>query len=53
MLEKTLRSGGDKFGKAVLMTTAVKKDYYRKFLNEALPFERHLLSYLHHAWPKR
>jgi len=50
MLGKTSRPGEDKFGKAVLMTTAVKKDYYRKFLNEALPIESHLPAYLHDAF---
>ena len=50
MLGKTSRPGEDKFGKAILMTTAVKKDYYRKFLNEALPIESHLPAYLHDAF---
>jgi len=50
MLRKTSEPAEDKFGKAVLMTTAVKKDYYRTFFNEALPIESHLPAYLHDAF---
>lgn len=50
MFGKASRPGEDKFGKAVLMTPVVKKDYYRKFLNEALPIESHLQAYLHDAF---
>jgi len=50
MFGKASRPGEDKFGKAILMTPAVKKDYYRKFLNEALPIESHLPAYLHDAF---
>ncbi|PUU75908.1 hypothetical protein B9Z19DRAFT_1130522 [Tuber borchii] len=50
MLGKTSRPAEDKFGKAVLMTTAVKKDYYRKFFNEALPIESHLPAYQHDSF---
>ncbi|KAI5798917.1 putative pre-mRNA splicing helicase [Geopyxis carbonaria] len=50
MFGKASRPGEDKFGKAILMTPAVKKDYYRKFLNEALPIESHLHAYLHDAF---
>jgi pre-mRNA-splicing helicase BRR2 len=50
MFGKASRPGEDKFGKAILMTSAVKKDYYRKFLNEALPIESHLTAYLHDAF---
>ncbi|KAI5838977.1 putative pre-mRNA splicing helicase [Morchella snyderi] len=50
MFGKASRAGIDKSGKAILMTPAVKKDYYRKFLNEALPIESHLPAYLHDAF---
>ncbi|KAL7274426.1 Pre-mRNA-splicing helicase BRR2 [Rhizina undulata] len=50
MFGKASRPGEDKFGKAILMTPAAKKDYYRKFLNEALPIESHLPAYLHDAF---
>ncbi|RPA76659.1 pre-mRNA splicing factor [Ascobolus immersus RN42] len=43
-------TGADKFGKAILMTPASKKSYYRKFLNEALPMESHLQVFLHDAF---
>jgi pre-mRNA-splicing helicase BRR2 len=32
------------------MVPAVKRDYYKKFLNEALPIESHLPIYLHDAF---
>lgn len=50
MFGKASRPGEDKAGKAILMTPAIKKDYYRKFLNEALPIESHLPAYLHDAF---
>lgn len=37
----------DKKSKGVLMVPAVKRDYYKKFLNEALPIESHLHDNLH------
>ena len=36
--------------RGVLMVPAVKRDYYKKFLNEALPIESHLHVYLHDAF---
>ncbi|KTW29425.1 hypothetical protein T552_01377 [Pneumocystis carinii B80] len=36
--------------KAILMTSAVKKEYYRKFLSEALPIESHLQIFMHDAF---
>ena len=50
MFGKASRPGEDKYGKAILMTPAVKKDYYRKFLNEALPIESYLPAFLHDAF---
>ena len=32
------------------MVPAIKRNYYKKFLNEALPVESHLQSYLHDAF---
>ena len=37
----------DKLNKGVLMVPAVKREYYKKFLNEALPVESQLHDYLH------
>ena len=46
MLGMTGRVGTDKSCKGVLMTNAVKRDYYKRFLNEALPIESQLQSFL-------
>ena len=40
----------DKSSRGVLMVPAVKREYYKKFLNEALPVESHLQVYLHDAF---
>ncbi|MCJ1326706.1 DEIH-box ATPase [Thelotrema lepadinum] len=40
----------DKSSRGVLMTGQIKKDYYKKLLNEALPIESHLQIYLHDAF---
>ena len=40
----------DKSSSGVLLVPAVKRDYYKKFLNEALPIESHLQVYLHDAF---
>ncbi|KAJ9194493.1 hypothetical protein DTO164E3_4179 [Paecilomyces variotii] len=50
MFGKASRPMEDKIGRGVLMVPAVKRDYYKKFLNEALPIESHLQSYLHDAF---
>lgn len=50
MFGKASRPGQDKAGRGVLMVPAVKRDYYKKFLNEALPVESHLQAYLHDAF---
>ncbi|KAJ3086392.1 DEIH-box ATPase, partial [Quaeritorhiza haematococci] len=39
--------GGVESGRCVLMCQAVKKDFYKKFLYEALPVESHLDHFLH------
>ncbi|MCJ1338817.1 DEIH-box ATPase [Bachmanniomyces sp. S44760] len=50
MFGKASRPLQDKSSKGVLMVPAVKRDYYKKFLNEALPIESHLQVYLHDAF---
>ncbi|KAI0397895.1 Sec63 Brl domain-containing protein [Xylariaceae sp. FL0594] len=50
MLGKALRPSQDGRSRAVLMTSAVKREYFKKFLNEALPVESHLHSYVHDAF---
>lgn len=50
MFGRATRPGQDKIGKGVLMVPAVKREYYKKFLNEALPIESHLQVYLHDAF---
>ncbi|KAI0535743.1 Sec63 Brl domain-containing protein [Xylaria digitata] len=50
MLGKALRSSRDGRCRAVLMTSAVKREYFKKFLNEALPVESHLHNYVHDAF---
>ncbi|EDN06152.1 hypothetical protein HCAG_02755 [Histoplasma mississippiense (nom. inval.)] len=50
MFGKASRPLEDSSGKGVLMVPAVKRDYYKKFLNEALPIESHLQIYLHDAF---
>ncbi|MCJ1252671.1 DEIH-box ATPase [Lignoscripta atroalba] len=50
MFGKASRPLEDKSSRGVLMVPAVKRDYYKKFLNEALPIESHLQVYLHDAF---
>ncbi|KAL1958028.1 hypothetical protein VTO42DRAFT_5240 [Malbranchea cinnamomea] len=50
MFGRASRPLEDKVGKGVLMVPSVKRDYYKKFLNEALPMESHLQLYLHDAF---
>ncbi|KAH7416947.1 Sec63 Brl domain-containing protein [Cadophora sp. MPI-SDFR-AT-0126] len=50
MFGKASRPMEDKISKGVLMVPAVKREYYKKFLNEALPIESHLQVYLHDAF---
>ena len=50
MFGKATRPREDKFGRGVLMVPGVKREYYKKFLNEALPVESHLPMYLHDAF---
>ncbi|KAK7540618.1 DEAD/DEAH box helicase domain-containing protein [Phyllosticta citribraziliensis] len=50
MFGKAGRAGDEKISRGVLMLPAVKRDYYKKFLNESLPIESHLQVYLHDAF---
>ena len=50
MIGKSGRPLHDKDGKALILTNTAKRDYYRKFLNEALPIESHLNMFLHDAF---
>ena len=50
MFGKATRPLEDNLSKGVLMVSAVKREYYKKFLNEALPIESHLQVYLHDAF---
>ncbi|EQL02923.1 Sec63 domain protein [Ophiocordyceps sinensis CO18] len=50
MFGKSLRPAKDGRTRGVLMLPQVKRDYYKKFLSEALPVESHLHSYLHDAF---
>lgn len=50
MFGKAGRAAQDKLSKAVLMVPAAKREYYKKFINEALPIESHLQTYLHDAF---
>ena len=50
MFGKASRPLEDKVSQGLLMLPAVKREYYKKFLNEALPIESHLQVYLHDAF---
>ena len=50
MFGKATRPLEDKISKGVLMLPAVRREYYKKFLNEALPIESHLQVYVHDAF---
>ncbi|EFY89726.1 putative ATP dependent RNA helicase [Metarhizium acridum CQMa 102] len=50
MFGKSLKPSKDGRGRGVLMVPSVKREYYKKFLNEALPVESHLHNYLHDAF---
>ena len=50
MFGKAVQPSKDGRSRGVLMLPAVKREYYKKFLNEALPLESHLNSFLHDAF---
>lgn len=50
MFGKASRPLEDKTSKGVLMVPATKREYYKKFLNEALPIESHLQVFMHDAF---
>jgi pre-mRNA-splicing helicase BRR2 len=47
MFGKAGRSSKDSLSRGVLMLPAVKREYYKKFFDEALPMESQLQSYFH------
>ncbi|CAG8581624.1 7898_t:CDS:2 [Paraglomus occultum] len=47
MMGRACRPREDDTGRCVLMCQGIKKDYYKKFLYEALPVESHLDRHLH------
>ena len=50
MFGRACRPLEDKSSKGVLMVPTVKREYYKKFLNEALPIESHLQVYMPDAF---
>ncbi|KAI1345118.1 Sec63 Brl domain-containing protein [Xylariaceae sp. FL0016] len=50
MFGKALRPSRDGRSRGVLMVPAVRREYFKKFLNEALPVESHLHNYVHDAF---
>ncbi|KTW26222.1 ATP-dependent RNA helicase BRR2 [Pneumocystis jirovecii RU7] len=50
MLGYAYQPNQDGISKAVIMVPAVKKEYYKKFLSEALPIESHLQIFTHDAF---
>jgi pre-mRNA-splicing helicase BRR2 len=50
MFGKALQPSKDGRGRGLLMLPQVKREYYKKFLNEALPVESHLHNFLHDAF---
>ena len=47
MMGRASRPLPGEVGKSVLMCSAIKRDFYKKFLYESLPVESHLNHYLH------
>ena len=50
MFGRASRPLEDEISRGVLMVPAVKREYYKKFLNEALPVESHVQAFLHDAF---
>ena len=50
MFGRASRPLEDNSSKGVLMVGATRREYYKKFLNEALPIESHLQVYMHDAF---
>ncbi|KAI1488164.1 Sec63 Brl domain-containing protein [Biscogniauxia mediterranea] len=50
MFGKALRPSGEGRSRGVLMVPSVRREYFKKFLNEALPVESHLHNYVHDAF---
>ncbi|KAK7900486.1 Pre-mRNA-splicing helicase BRR2 [Exophiala xenobiotica] len=50
MFGRSSRPDQDRLGKGVLMVPQVRREYYKKFLHEALPIESHLSLWMHDAF---
>ena len=50
MFGRACRPQQDRSSKGVLMVTATRRDYYKKFLHDALPIESYLQTYLSDAF---
>ncbi|KAL2889402.1 Pre-mRNA-splicing factor brr2 [Ceratocystis lukuohia] len=50
MFGKALQPSKDGRGRGTLMVPTAKRDYFKKFLNEALPVESHLHNFLNDAF---
>lgn len=50
MFGKALRPSKDGRGRGVLMLPGTRREFYKKFLNEALPVESHLHNFVHDAF---
>ncbi|KAI1501740.1 Sec63 Brl domain-containing protein [Biscogniauxia marginata] len=50
MFGKALRPSREGRSRGVLMVPSVRREYFKKFLNEALPVESHLHNYVHDAF---
>ncbi|KAK3311268.1 Sec63 Brl domain-containing protein [Chaetomium strumarium] len=50
MFGRAVQPSKDGRSRGVLMLPAVKREYYKKFLNEALPVESHLHNFIHDAF---
>ncbi|ANB15899.1 Brr2p [Sugiyamaella lignohabitans] len=50
LLQMIGRASDPSNSKTLILTNTTKRDYYKKFLNEALPIESHLNLYLHDAF---
>ncbi|KAF7523141.1 hypothetical protein G7054_g11863 [Neopestalotiopsis clavispora] len=50
MFGKALKPSRDGRARGVLMVPGTRREYFKKFLNEALPVESHLQNYVHDAF---
>ncbi|KAI0125930.1 Sec63 Brl domain-containing protein [Xylariales sp. AK1849] len=50
MFGKALRPSSDGRSRGVLMVPTTRREYFKKFLNEALPVESHIHNFMHDAF---